>query len=68
MSVSPCENLEKQEILILDPRDADDMIEKVSNSVVGIGDLSEGDLAAIAAGHPVWAAGMTNMIRVKRCR
>jgi len=53
--------------LILDPRDTDDMIEKVSKRAVEIGDLSEGDLAVITAGHPVWVAGMTNMIRVKRC-
>ena len=54
--------------LILDPRDTDDMIEKVSKRAVETGDLSEGDLAVITAGHPVWVAGMTNMIRVKRCR
>jgi pyruvate kinase len=54
--------------LISDPRDTDDMIEKVSKGAVETGDLSEGDLAVITAGHPVWVAGMTNMIRVKRCR
>lgn len=54
--------------LILDPRDTDDMIEKVSKRAVETGDLSEGDLAVITAGHPVWVAGTTNMIRVKRCR
>jgi pyruvate kinase len=54
--------------LILDPRETDDMIEKVSKGAVETGDLSEGDLAVITAGHPVWVAGMTNMIRVKRCR
>jgi pyruvate kinase len=54
--------------LILDPRDTDDMIEKVSKRALETGDLSEGDLAVITAGHPVWVTGMTNMIRVKRCR
>jgi len=54
--------------LILDPRDTDDMIEKVSKRAVETGDLSERDLAVITAGHPVWVAGKTNMIRVKRCR
>jgi pyruvate kinase len=54
--------------LILDPRDSDDMIEKVSKRAVETGDLSEGDLAVITAGHPAWVAGRTNMIRVKRCR
>jgi hypothetical protein len=68
LDVSPCEILEKQENLILDPRDADDMIEKVSKRAVGIGDLSEGDLAVINAGHPVRVAGLTNMIWVERCR
>jgi len=54
--------------LISDPRDTDDMIEKVSKRAIETGDLSSGDLAVITAGHPVWVAGMTNMIQVKRCR
>ena len=54
--------------LIPDPRDTDDMIERVSKMAVETGDLSEGDFAVITAGHPVWVAGTTNMIRVKRCR
>ena len=53
--------------LILDPKNTDDMIEKVSKRAVETGDLSSGDLAVITAGHPVWVAGMTNMIQVKRC-
>ncbi|MFC1817232.1 pyruvate kinase alpha/beta domain-containing protein [Thermodesulfobacteriota bacterium] len=44
------------------------MIEKVSKRAVETGDLSEGDLAVITAGHPLRVADMTNMIRVKRCR
>jgi len=44
------------------------MIEKVSKRAVETGDLSEGDLAVITAGYPVWVAGMTNIIRVKRRR
>lgn len=54
--------------LIPDPRDTDDMIDKVSKAAIETGDLSEGDLAVITAGHPVWAADTTNMIRVKICR
>ncbi len=54
--------------LILDPRDTDDMIEKVSKRAVETGGLLEGDLAVITAGHPVWVAGKTNIIRVMRCR
>ena len=54
--------------LIPDPRDTDDMIEKVSEKALETGDMAEGDLAVITAGHPVSVTGMTNMIRVKRCR
>jgi pyruvate kinase len=54
--------------LISDARDTDDMIDKVYNSAVEKGYLSDGDLAVITAGHPVWVAGTTNMIRVERCR
>ena len=53
--------------LISDLRDTDDMIEKVSKRAVEAGLLSEGDLAVITAGHPIWVAGTTNMIRVERC-
>jgi pyruvate kinase len=54
--------------LFSDPRDTDDMIENVTNRAVETGDLSEGDLSVITAGHPVSIGGRTNMIRVKRCR
>ena len=54
--------------LILEPRDTDDMIEKVSKRAVETANLSKGDLAVITAGHPLRVADMTNMIRVKRCR
>jgi pyruvate kinase len=53
---------------ISDPLGTDDMIEKVSKRAVETGLLSEGDLAVITAGHPVWVAGTTNMIRVEKCR
>ena len=53
--------------LISDLRDTDDMIGKVSKRAVETGLISEGDLVVITAGHPVWVAGMTNMIRVERC-
>lgn len=54
--------------LIPDPRDTDDIIEKISQLAVATGDLAAGDLAVITAGHPLWVAGMTNMIQVRRCR
>ena len=50
--------------MILNHRDTDDLIEKVSKKAVETGDLIEGDTAVITAGNPVWVAGMTNMIRV----
>jgi pyruvate kinase len=52
--------------LIPDPKDADDMIEIVAKRSIDAGDMAEGDLAVIIEGHPVWEAGTTNMIRVKR--
>jgi pyruvate kinase len=45
----------------------DNVIEKVFKRAVETGLLSEGDLAVITAGHPFRVAGITNMIRVKRC-
>jgi len=50
--------------MILNHRDTDDLIEKVSKKAVETGDLIEGDTAVITVGSPVWIAGMTNMIRV----
>ena len=55
-----------QKRLIQKANDTDDVIEIVVKRSIDAGDLSEGDLAVITAGQPVWVAGMTNMIRVKR--
>ncbi|RLC24719.1 MAG: pyruvate kinase [Deltaproteobacteria bacterium] len=52
--------------LVSDPRDTDDMFEKAARSALRTGILSKGDVVVITAGHPVWVAGTTNMIRVKR--
>jgi pyruvate kinase len=52
--------------LIQNPNDTDDVIEIVAKRSIDAGDLSEGDLAIITAGQPVWVADMTNMIRVIR--
>ena len=49
-----------------DPRDTDDMIEKAARGALETGRVSSGDLVVITAGHPVWVAGTTNMLRVKR--
>jgi pyruvate kinase len=53
--------------LIQDLKDTDNIIETVAKLSVDAGDMSVGDLAIITAGQPVWVAGMTNMIQVKRC-
>jgi len=42
------------------------MIESATLSVVQRGIASKGDLVVITAGHPVWVAGTTNMLKVKR--
>lgn len=52
--------------LVADPRDTDDMIEKAAASALESGQVQKGDLVVITAGHPVWVAGTTNMLRVKR--
>ncbi len=46
-------------------RNTDERIEKAAASAIGTGDVSKGDLVVITTGHPVWAAGTTNMMRVK---
>ncbi len=53
--------------LIPNLKDTDHIIEKVVKLSIDAGDISKGDLAIITAGQPVWVAGMTNMIQVKRC-
>lgn len=52
--------------LVPDPRDTDDMIEKAAETAMETGFVSAGDLVVITAGHPVWVAGTTNMLRVKK--
>lgn len=52
--------------LLKDPRDTDDMIEKAAAASLDTGYVSKGDLVVITAGHPLWVAGTTNMVRVKR--
>ncbi|QTA90366.1 pyruvate kinase [Desulfonema magnum] len=44
----------------------DERIEKAAVSAIETGKVSKGDLIVITTGHPVWAAGTTNMMRVKR--
>ncbi len=47
-------------------RNTDERIEKAATSAIGTGNVSKGDIIVITTGHPVWAAGTTNMMRVKR--
>jgi pyruvate kinase len=51
---------------VADPKDTDDMIDRAALSALDSGLVSKGDLVVITAGHPVWVAGTTNMVRVKR--
>ncbi len=44
----------------------DAMIEDGAKSALETGLVSKGDLIVITAGHPVWVAGTTNMVKVKR--
>jgi pyruvate kinase len=44
----------------------DEMIQQAAQTALGSGYLEKGDLVVITAGHPVWVAGTTKMIRVKR--
>ncbi|WP_051283997.1 pyruvate kinase [Desulforegula conservatrix] len=47
-------------------KNTDDMIEDGAKSALETGLVSKGDLIVITAGHPVWVAGTTNMVKVKR--
>jgi pyruvate kinase len=47
-------------------RNTDERIEKAAISAIGTGSVGRGDLVVITTGHPVWAAGTTNMMRVKQ--
>ncbi|MFZ7112521.1 MAG: pyruvate kinase [Desulfatiglandales bacterium] len=46
--------------------DTDEMIDDAARTALDTGRVSEGDLVVITSGHPVWVAGTTNMVRVKR--
>ncbi|MFP4306423.1 MAG: pyruvate kinase [Desulfococcaceae bacterium] len=46
-------------------RNTDERLEKAAISAIGTGNVNRGDLVVLTTGHPVWAAGTTNMLRVK---
>jgi len=48
------------------PKDTDDMIDRASSFVIDTGLVSSGDVVIITSGHPLWRAGTTNMVRVKK--
>ncbi len=52
--------------MVDDPKDTDDMIEKMAESALETGQVSRGELVVMTAGHPVGVAGSTKIIRVKR--
>ena len=54
--------------LIQGADDTDEVIDRAAKLSVESGDLSEGDLAVVTAGRPDGETGITNMIRVKKCR
>jgi len=49
-----------------DPKDTDEMIEKAAQSALKTGNVAKGDLIIITAGYPIWAAGTTKMLKVKK--
>jgi pyruvate kinase len=49
-----------------EPGNTDEHIEQTVLSAIGTGMVATGDLVVITTGHPLWAAGTTNMMRVKR--
>lgn len=52
--------------MVTDPQGTDEMIENAARSALETGHGTRGDLVVITTGHPVWVAGTTNMLRVKR--
>jgi len=49
-----------------EPGNTDQHIEQTVLSAIGTGKVSAGDLVVITTGHPLWASGTTNMMRVIR--
>jgi len=47
-------------------RDTDEMFDRASEFAIEKGHAKKGDLVVITAGHPMWEAGTTNMITVRR--
>ena len=52
--------------IVPEHKDTDERIEKAAISSLETGYVSKGDLVVITTGHPVYAAGTTNMMQVKQ--
>ncbi|MCF8067984.1 MAG: pyruvate kinase [Desulfobacterales bacterium] len=46
--------------------DTDEMIDTAATVAIKTGEVSQGDVVVITAGHPLWTTGTTNMLWVKR--
>ncbi len=53
-------------IYIPNADETDDPVERAAEIALQTSRYAPGDLVVITAGHPVWVAGLTNMISVKR--
>ncbi|MBU0987436.1 MAG: pyruvate kinase [Proteobacteria bacterium] len=49
-----------------DSKHTEDMIDGAAETALALAKVSKGDLVVITAGHPVWVAGKTNMLKVKQ--
>jgi pyruvate kinase len=52
--------------LVPNPQDTDDLFEIAARGALETGKVASGDLVVITAGHPIWVAGSTNMLQVKK--
>lgn len=52
--------------LVAPATDTDEMIRDAAEEALKSGHAAHGELVVITSGHPVWMAGTTNMVRVKR--
>lgn len=53
-------------IFVPDASASDDLVEKAAKTALDSCQCALGDLVVITSGYPVWVAGLTNMISVKR--
>ncbi len=51
--------------LVAKPKDTDDMIDKTTAAALESGTVRKGDIIVITAGHPLWTAGTTSMLKIE---